>query len=45
VTRAIRAVAAAGQSVVRIEIDPNGKIVIVTIGEPERRGGNDWDRV
>jgi hypothetical protein len=45
VTRAIRAVAAAGHSVVRVEIDPNGKIVIVTIGELERREENSWDHV
>jgi hypothetical protein len=44
VTRAIRAVTAAGQVVVRVEIDPNGKIVIVTIDdEPEEE--NSWDRV
>jgi hypothetical protein len=44
-TRAVKAVIAAGQSVARVEIDSNGKIVIVTVDEPERREGNDWDRV
>jgi hypothetical protein len=45
VTRAVRAVVAAGQAVSRVEIDPNGKIVIVTVGELERREENSWDRV
>jgi hypothetical protein len=44
VTRAVRAVVAAGQAVARVEIDPNGKIVIVTTPEGEHREGNDWDR-
>jgi len=43
--RAVEAVAAAGQVVARVEVDPNGKIVIVTAGEVERREGNEWDRV
>jgi hypothetical protein len=30
VTRAVRGVTAAGQAVARVEIDPNGRIVIVT---------------
>ena len=45
VSRAVRAVVAAGQAVARVEIDPNGKIVIVTVGELERREENSWDRV
>jgi hypothetical protein len=45
VTRAVRAVVAAGQAVERVEIDPNGKIIIVTVGELERREENSWDRV
>jgi hypothetical protein len=45
VTRAVRAVVAAGQAVARVEIDPGGKIVIVTTGEAERREENSWDRV
>jgi hypothetical protein len=42
--RAVEAVAAAGQVVARVEVDRDGKIVIVTAGEPERREGNEWDR-
>jgi hypothetical protein len=44
-TRAVRAVVAAGQAVARVEIDSNGKIVIVTASELERREENSWDRV
>jgi hypothetical protein len=43
--KAVEAVAAAGQTVARVEIDPDGKIVIVTAGELERREDNSWDRV
>jgi len=43
--RAVEAVTAAGQIVARVEVDPNGKIVIVTAGELERREGSEWDRV
>jgi hypothetical protein len=42
--RAVEAVTAAGQIVKRVEVDPNGKIVIVTAGELERREENSWDR-
>jgi hypothetical protein len=42
--RAVEAVTAAGQIVARVEVDPNGKIVIVTAGEFERREENSWDR-
>jgi hypothetical protein len=43
--KAIEAVAAAGQTVARVEIDAEGKIVIVTTGElDERREENSWDR-
>jgi hypothetical protein len=41
VTRAVRAAEAAGQKVARIEIDKDGKIVIV-IGPAEQQG-NDLD--
>jgi hypothetical protein len=45
-TRAFRAAQAAGVKVARIEIDRDGKIVIVTAdGEAERREENSWDRV
>jgi hypothetical protein len=43
--RAVEAVTAAGQIVARVEVDPNGKIVIVIAGELERREGSEWDRV
>jgi len=44
--RAVEAVTAAGQVVARVELDPNGKIVIVTAdGEAKRREGSEWDRV
>jgi hypothetical protein len=44
VTRAVRAVVAAGQAVARVGIDPDGKIVILTTGEPECKEENSWDR-
>ena len=47
VTRAIKAVTAAGVHIARIEIDKAGKIVIIT--EPDRLSkvteANEWDRV
>jgi hypothetical protein len=49
VTRAVKAVAAAGVNIARIEIDKAGKIVIITAGAPgqsdENTEGNEWDRV
>jgi hypothetical protein len=42
--RAVEAVVAAGQTVARVEVDPNGRIVIVTADELERREENSWDR-
>jgi hypothetical protein len=46
VTRALRAAKAAGVEIVRVEIDPNGKIILVTTRETmERREENSWDRV
>ena len=48
VTCAIRAAKAAGVDIRRIEIDPNGKIVII-VGNGElkadRREENEWDSV
>jgi hypothetical protein len=44
VRRAIEAVVAAGQTVARVEVDPNGRIVVVTIADLERREENTWDR-
>jgi hypothetical protein len=46
VTRAFRAAQAAGVRVARVEIDRDGKIVIVTadVELDERREGNEWDR-
>jgi hypothetical protein len=43
----LRAVSAAGQTVQRIEIDREGKIVVF-VSKPESReeaGGNEWDRM
>jgi hypothetical protein len=49
VTRAVKAVTAAGVHVVCIEIDKSGKICIITAGETDRLGetteANEWDRV
>jgi hypothetical protein len=48
VTRAIRAVAAAGVHISRVEIDKTGKIVIITADPTDRLGemteANEWDR-
>jgi hypothetical protein len=47
VTRAVKAVAAAGVHIARIEIDKAGKIVIIAAGagEPgETTEANEWDR-
>lgn len=49
VTRALRATMAAGVSVQRIEIDREGKIVVVA-GRPDDAseagaGGNEWDGI
>jgi hypothetical protein len=47
VTRAVKAVAAAGVHIARIEIDKAGKIVIITgRTEPgDTTEANEWDRV
>jgi hypothetical protein len=49
VTRAVKAVAAAGVHIARVEIDKAGKIVIITADATDRAGevteANEWDRV
>jgi hypothetical protein len=49
VTRAVKAVSAAGVHIARVEIDKSGKIVIITAGPTDRPGdmteANEWDRV
>jgi hypothetical protein len=49
VTRAVKAVAAAGVGIARVEIDKAGKITIIALGaEPRGEGreeGNEWDRI
>ena len=49
VTRAIKAVAAAGVHIARIEIDKTGKIVIIAADATGRPGemmeASEWDRV
>jgi len=49
VTRAVKAVTAAGVHIARVEIDKTGKIVIIAADTAERSDGktkaNEWDRV
>jgi hypothetical protein len=46
VTKAVKAVAAAGVHIARVEIDRDGRIVIIASnGEPDRREENEWDHV
>jgi hypothetical protein len=49
VTKAVKAVTAAGVHIARIEIDKTGKIVIITADATDRADGmteaNEWDRV
>jgi hypothetical protein len=50
VTRALKAVAAAGAIVARVEIDARtGKIIVITADEAtqlrEAREANEWDRI
>jgi hypothetical protein len=48
VTRAIKAVVAAGVHIARIEVDGTGKIAIVTTDAPNTQGEagqtNEWDK-
>jgi hypothetical protein len=49
VTRAVKAVAAAGISIARVEIDKTGKITVITINAINRTyeptEANEWDRI
>jgi len=50
VTRALKATVKAGIAVERVEIDKNGKIVVVTVrpedaANGEKSGKNEWDVV
>jgi hypothetical protein len=49
VTRAVKAVTAAGVGIARVEIDKAGKITIIALdAEPQSKGreeANEWDRV
>jgi hypothetical protein len=48
VTRAVKAVAAAGVDIARVEVDRTGTIRIIAVGaEPVGKGSeeNEWDRV
>jgi len=48
-TRAVKAVTAAGVGIARVEVDRAGKVTIIALGaEPPGEGGtgpNEWDRV
>ena len=48
VTKAVKAVTAAGVHIARVEIDKSGKIVIITAELTDRLGelteANEWDR-
>jgi hypothetical protein len=49
VTRAVRAVKDAGEKVVRVEVDKDGRIIVI-VGEAEQtaarnEGANEWDRI
>jgi hypothetical protein len=47
VTKAVKAVVAAGIEVTRVEIDAEGKIIVVAgkSQEMEGKGGNEWDAI
>jgi hypothetical protein len=47
VTKAVKAVAAAGIQITRVEVEKNGKIVIITVAQPESGTvveRNEWDQ-
>jgi hypothetical protein len=48
VTRAVKAVVAAGVEVTRVEVDKDGRIVVIA-GKPVPNGGdqeaNEWDQI
>jgi hypothetical protein len=50
VTRAVKAVVAAGVDIARVEIDKAGKITIIAVGAEQHEGkgaegGDEWDRI
>jgi hypothetical protein len=47
VTRAVKAVSAAGVHIARVEIDKSGKIVIITAHPTDQMTteANEWDRI
>jgi hypothetical protein len=49
VTRAVKAVSAAGVHIARVEIDKSGKITIITADAPaaldEGKEANEWDHI
>jgi hypothetical protein len=49
VTRAVKAVTAAGVHIARVEIDKTGKIIIISADATDRPGetteANEWDRI
>jgi hypothetical protein len=49
VTRAVKAVTAAGVQIARVEIDKSGKIVIISAEATDQPAammeGNEWDRI
>lgn len=45
VTRAVKGAVAAGLSVGRVEIDRDGKIIVIANGAMAAPAVNDWDRV
>jgi L-asparaginase/Glu-tRNA(Gln) amidotransferase subunit D len=49
VTRAVKAVSAAGVTIARVEVDKSGKIAIITTNgtaaHDQDKEGNEWDRI